>query len=1302
MKQNMFRTVYTCVLALVFVAGAVRGGAPDKISADPSLLLWLPMDKGYGNFAVDLSKNMQDADLSNVRWATGAFGKAVHFNGTNSFMHVQVPGLNGATQFTVAVWSQWDDNEPRRYPNLFTSPNWSPGGMMMFMSGGVCSFRLGRPGHRAGAPGHEWREQSLTLLPKIPVGKWTHLCVTFNLPELTAYVDGVQVSRTSWPYPVEVNALRLGGWADAVCHRGLLDDLRIYSRALSGAEVKELSSDPKRADPQYAIVDESEVQYEVAARFANRHAELVFDTEGQVVSLLLKRRKRELLTTPHTFVYAQFADGRRASARSLRRKGDLLEFGFPHGSGVCTIKVTTNRDFFEFALNDLTLADVTSLTFCSLPVNLDKYHGAMANMLSDDADAVCLRGYELPLEMSARDQTLRVWSTSEYGLTGGWRAGLAAGPKDEMPAMLQKMAVSAGVPLSRCAGPWSLEADPVRGSYLFADLAYAATDDWIEIARRGGFSTLHLHGWWQSLGHYNVRTNYYPRGLDDMRDAAARIQAAGLRVGIHTLTACIQPSDPWITPVPSPHLIPFDTYTLARDFSPTDTVLYVKEQPSARHDTVFTYSGNGNAIRIDKEIIQYSEISREPPYAFKACKRGAFRTKPSAHATGDQADYLQQRYISFYPQPDSPLADELADCIARVFNTCKLDQLYFDGSEGMRSRYGIDVMRHKIMRRLQGDPVIEASCYGAHNWWFHSRLGTWDHPVWGAKLFHDDHVAVCERYRHTDLLAPQMGWWAPRMAVSFARGHYLDEIEYFACKNLALDAAMSIQGVNVNRAPLPYHLERQFTLLGWYECLRLARYFDDATVARLYGRGTEFRLRQTADGEWRFTPVAMRTHRVTGPDDGSSAWQVDNQDSSQPLCLRAEALYAAAPADSPAAKPLVTADEFKLFKTATASSAVRLSLAEVTEDTRGGARNLRLKAENSGTKSSGAWARAVLSFPAPYRDITGTGAFGLWIKGDGSGALLNIQLGCPREFSGALSDHYVTLDFNGWRYVELLMRERDSARLDEHVWPYRRYGAHSLFRTPLNMAHISQVSFYLNDLHPGGGATVTLSPVQVVPTVPVKLERPVLTVNGCALTVPFTLASGEFAELEPDGVFTHYSEKGDPLARVVYAEGQQPEIRSGANMFAFAGGRAEISINTFGTPFGTRRSQWQIDWGRLEREYEMPRLIDPESGLASNRWTVAVRPRSKARLEVELKGEIENPVLTIGGYAACFPVTLKAQDRLLCRDGKTWQVYDASRAKLAEGVLDKALPLLRGGSTEIDFTCRATGQAQVKLVKVYR
>ena len=164
---------------------------------------------------------------------------------------------------------------------------------------------------------------------------------------------------------------------------------------------------------------------------------------------------------------------------------------------------------------------------------------------------------------------------------------------------------------------------------------------------------------------------------------------------------------------------------------------------------------------------------------------------------------------SIYPRPDSVLAEKLAARLAHIFNSCNIDNFYFDGSEGMRSRYGIDFMRHAIMKKMRKNALTEASCHGAHNWWFHSRLGAWDHPVWGMKPFHDKHIAIAKKYRKTDLMSTQLGWWAPRTASAIARGHYQEEMEYFACKNMGMNTASSIQGVNVSHSVLPSYMRNR-------------------------------------------------------------------------------------------------------------------------------------------------------------------------------------------------------------------------------------------------------------------------------------------------------------------------------------------------------------------------------------------------------------------------------------------------------------------------------------------------------------
>ena len=1296
--ETVMTRILASLLACLEWSAAVQAASPD-----PSLLLRLPLDEGAGSLASDASAGALDATLENVQWARGAFGAAARFGGTNAFMDLPlVPGLNGATQFTLSVWATWEDSG--RYPNLLTTHNWSPGGLMLFVNDDTCSFRLGRPGHRAGVAGESWTEIGVPVLHSLPRRKWTHVGVVFSLPDITTYANGKRVAQGSWPYPVQAEGLRIGGWSGPVCHQGLIDDLRIYGRALSEADLAELAGDPSRADAVYTLTDDT---LPAAATLENRRARLVIDTQGRLVSLRNRASGREMLPRPHIPVSARLTDGRRLSARRASYRDRTLSFEFPRGLGTVDVGVDIKSDFFTFTVRSLSASNVASLTFFSLPVTAAKYHGGMANMLSDDTDAVCLRGYDLPVEMAVGGSPpgLRVWTTAERGLTGG-RAGLAAGPREAMPSMLRAMAVHAGVPTSKLGGPWSLGAEANRGSYLFADLSHASTDDWIELARRGGFTHLHLHGWWNTLGHYGVNTNLFPGGLADLKDTVARIHAAGLKAGIHTLTGCIEPRDSWVTPEASPHLIAAATYTLARPMSPTDTVMYVNEKPSAGHDVVFTYMGNGNAIRVGTEVVQYGEVMTDPPFAFGECQRGAFKTRPAAHAAGDGADYLQQRYIAFYPEPDSPLAGELADGIARVFNACRLDQIYFDGSEGMMSRYGIDAMRHAIFRRLRGEVLAEASCHGQHNWWFHSRLGAWDHPVWAAKRFHDQHIASAAAYRASDLLEPQMGWWAPRGPSAQARGHFLDEMEYFAAKNLGLDSAMSIQGVNVSHRPLPLYVEDQITVLGWYERLRLARYFDRATVARVAAPGDEFRLRQNREGAWQFTPVTMEVHRIGALGNGSERWAALNPFAVQPLTARIEALYSAAPYDSTNRRCVADFADLAAFETSSASAAVTLLLEAETGDVKGGSRNLRLRAANKGGSRTGAWARASLAFPAPYLNLAGAGALGVWVRGDGKGALLNVQLGTPREYMHARSDHGVVLDFTGWRYVEMLARERDVEQMANYTWPYG--GAYDIHRNPLDMAHISTVSLYLNHLPPNDASEVVLGPVMALPILSAELKNPALSVNGRPVIVPATLASGDFLEMEASGLCSHHNDRGDLLARVrPVTAAAWPALRAGENTLGFdcekpagVSARAEVTVRALGEPFGAPNPRRAIDRKPLAREYEMTRLITAPAG-DDNAWDVAVRPGERARLEIELRGAMESPVLLIDGRAVRFSVTLRKGDRLLCRDSRRWIVLDENRSKIAEGELTEALPVLRGGPNRVSFGCAALGRAEIRLVKVY-
>ena len=102
----------------------------------------------------------------------------------------------------------------------------------------------------------------------------------------------------------------------------------------------------------------------------------------------------------------------------------------------------------------------------------------------------------------------------------------------------------------------------------------------------------------------------------------------------------------------------------------------------------------------------------------------------------------------------------------------------------------------------------------------------------------------------------------------------------------------------------------------------------------------------------------------------------------------------------------------------------------------------------------------------------------------------------------------------------------------------------------------------------------------------------------------------------------------------------------------------------------------------------MPRWITAPDG-ASNAWDLPVRPGEKARLEIELAGAMDTPVLTVNGHELRFPIALKPGQRLICRGERHWRVLDAKRAPIAAGDLTAAPPMLQSGPNRVSFTCGA-------------
>ena len=218
----------------------------------------------------------------------------------------------------------------------------------------------------------------------------------------------------------------------------------------------------------------------------------------------------------------------------------------------------------------------------------------------------------------------------------------------------------------------------------------------------------------------------------------------------------------------------------------------------------------------------------------------------------------------------------------------------------------------------------------------------------------------------------------------------------------------------------------------------------------------------------------------------------------------------------------------------------------------------------------GAWAALRKTF-APPVDISECGALGVWVHGDGKGELLNFQLTNPLRFWPAWAEHYLDVDFRGWRYVELHLRERDADRFGDYIWPYG--GRSAVFRAPLIRSHTSALAVYYNDLPPGDEVECFLGPVRALPVVKVKLGRPALSVGSGRLELPVTLESGQYLEMESPADIRVYDERGALIDRLTLPD-DPPRLEAGENRLAFtctgpAGyrTRAKVSVVARGEPF---------------------------------------------------------------------------------------------------------------------------------------
>ena len=216
--------------------------------ASSALVGWWKFDEGSGTTAADSSGNGDTMTLFNgVSWVAGKIGDAISANGTNQYGTVPAINLSGTSTLTVAFWANRTYSTTTESVLLEDSTNYnnSTTGFGFFPDDTPCK------GIQAAVHGNVG--YSVNCYSQPSSGVWHHLAIIYDKTQAgnnqtALYIDGVLQTPTSNLNNTAQNTNSFGNNPIYLFSRdgsqffngGEVDDLRIYNRALSAAEIQQL------------------------------------------------------------------------------------------------------------------------------------------------------------------------------------------------------------------------------------------------------------------------------------------------------------------------------------------------------------------------------------------------------------------------------------------------------------------------------------------------------------------------------------------------------------------------------------------------------------------------------------------------------------------------------------------------------------------------------------------------------------------------------------------------------------------------------------------------------------------------------------------------------------------------------------------------------------------------------------------------------------------------------------------------------------------------------------------------------
>jgi glucose/arabinose dehydrogenase len=220
------------ILPLLFLALFV---IRPSSAAGGGLVASYAFDEGTGTTVGDSSGNNNTGAISGATWSSaGKFGKALSFNGTAKSNFVTIndsASLHLTTGMTLEAWVNPNNTGSSWRSVIFKE---RPGGM-------TYSLYQNDGSNRPVGQVYIGAEQDAGGTAAVPLNVWTYLTLTYDGASLKLYVNGALAATKAQTGSIisSTGLLKIGGdgiWAE--WYGGLIDEVRIYNRALAPAEIQ--------------------------------------------------------------------------------------------------------------------------------------------------------------------------------------------------------------------------------------------------------------------------------------------------------------------------------------------------------------------------------------------------------------------------------------------------------------------------------------------------------------------------------------------------------------------------------------------------------------------------------------------------------------------------------------------------------------------------------------------------------------------------------------------------------------------------------------------------------------------------------------------------------------------------------------------------------------------------------------------------------------------------------------------------------------------------------------------------------